>query len=153
MEIEKQVCFKGQGEEFKNFGVEAKSYFVWERKIFHGLAETECNKIDEWELRPRHGANTHYPKTIINAYSSAELDALLPKPNFLKQDFYCVNTYPFPGHLFPSNRKERCRKWRQAYDQYARDLSSPVMLAAHAKATLLIELIKHKLVDPKELKL
>ena len=144
MELKDQVNTKKQGKKFaklfKGIKKPPESYFVW--VSLFGFKP---------EIRYKKAAN-HYIK--VPAFGSAELSSLLPKPRLKKDGFYNRSEYIFPSHKFPySQRSKLYEAWQNAFDQYARDLASSDVLEAHAKADLLLRLIKKGIIKPEDLKL
>lgn len=137
-----QVNTFEQGQEFKSLGIMAESYFVWEN----------YQHADGWELTKRNLYNNSYPERIVPAYSCAELGVMLPKniKTTTTGTAYQYTQIKLKGH------------YRVMYLDFTHldyhgksSLSPPIneQHEAHAKAGLLIHLLKEKIIKPEKLKL
>ena len=135
MKLENQVCTLEQGREFDKYGLKPVSYWIWlKNKDFVIVANTNHAKL-------------FYE--YYNAYSSTELDFLLPYRCEIAGNKFCY--YKF--------RKTADDGYSAGYYSYPENPQINEGIgytggnAVQIKSALLLHLLKEKIVDPEDLSL
>jgi len=142
-QLENQVCTLEQAKKFNEAGLKLDSCFVWWR-----------SESKEWYLGIWYSViDAYFPdRMIYPAYSSAELDVLLPSRceidgykycfyNFRKKPELSFHTYAAGYYLYPDN------------PEVIAGIEYTGQNGAHAKSDLLLHLLKEKIVEPQYLSL
>jgi len=135
MELKYQVCTLEQAKEFDKQGVKLESYFVW--------MEIDKEK-KKWILTTNHTYLKSEDFCEYSAYSCAELGVLLPENIILNEK----------TSYFKIDRQINCFKF---FYKLQVSLGFTIVSGmikeyeAHAKADLLIHLLKKKIVKPEDL--
>jgi len=144
--IENQVCTFEQAKKFTEWGIELQSYFVWLR-----TKPSDKSPIYIYKIYPRWLAEQENDSMYLNAYSCAELGTMLPDSLVRKED----NFYPVARwRLF---QMETSTDYRAAYFENggwsAIYKGEQQKHEAHAKADLLLLLLRKKIIKPEDLTL
>jgi len=158
MKFEDQYCTRQQAVELEKLGLKAESVFVWCDGADKGTYYID--KLVELEFDLSKGLN---PGEWYYAYSCAELGVLLPKylqlGNWINDIWYpekwlAVNCDNLECILF-MHYDEKFICGYMEYDSFsiAKEFIQKNQYEAHAKANLLIYVLKEKIVNPEDLKL
>jgi hypothetical protein len=140
LSLEDQVCSLEQAKELDGLGVKAESYFVWANKVEQ--VSINSSFIDKFIIVENNSGMFQW-NIAFPAYTCVELGVLLPKKIIYKQDTCYVY-----------HDKNKTGYWPRGYGNCGDCVvSASIKIEAHARAELLIHLLKEKLIKPESLKL
>lgn len=160
MKLENQVCTLEQAKELKELGLELESYFVWHKSYEpRSLEESEGDIV----LSTKEAAGFDLDKGLIDyyipAYSCAELGVLLPDAYYRVEGKYSLikpQALNYPIYIFQQS-KILPNLYRAYYEMADTDIEENIYFdsnhEAHAKADLLIHLLKEKIIKSEDLSL
>jgi hypothetical protein len=139
MKLEHQVCALEQAKRLRKLGVRAKSYFVW----IHGWPINKTARKG-WRLIARDDTALYSITRQVNAYSCAELGAILPETIIYRRYVLDYQINKNDGFFWPSYQGEiRPNLFDEIGDEYE----------AQAKANLFILLLEKGFIKPEDIKL
>jgi len=140
MKLENQVCTLEQAKEFDELGLKLVSYFVWAQT---GIYKTS----DTYVLISRDKSVNlgYFYKNTMPAYSCAELEVLLPQRITIDVS-YRVNL------VISKDYEDVLAEYENPVD-YSSEIAGDPGKGAHVKADLLIQCLKAKLINLKDLSL
>ncbi len=161
LELKDQVCAFEQAKELDRLGMKAESYFIWASIMPPAVDDHRRNSINYAVVKQDHIIIPHDVKKYSyeysgHAYTAGELGALLP-PNFQRPELDPPYEYDFPTIYYVTEREEEVfvcgyalNEWNGSDDMWIQKKS---LSEAHARADLLIQIIKQKLIKPEDLNL